>query len=110
MSDRILTASDVEAIVEAIVRKVVEIVVARSTMFGLVDARALAEELGVSIDYAYAHAAEPASIRPGSGRRRGSASILTRNGRRWTRDARGHRGSAGHAPRRGGDALSGGTA
>ncbi len=67
MSDRILTASDVEAIVEAIARRVVEIVVARSTMFGLVDARELAEELGVSIDYVYAHATELGAMRLGSG-------------------------------------------
>ena len=67
MSDRILTASDVEAIVEAIARKVVEIVDARSTTFGLVDARELAEELGVSIDYVYAHAAELGAMRLGSG-------------------------------------------
>ena len=67
MSDRILTASDVEAIVEAIVRKVVEIVDARSTTFGLVDARELAEELGVSIDYVYAHATELGAMRLGSG-------------------------------------------
>ena len=67
MSDRILTASDVEAIVEAIARKVVEIVDARSTTFGLVDARALAEELGVSIDYVYAHATQLGAMRLGSG-------------------------------------------
>ena len=67
MSDRILTASDVEAIVEAIAQKVVEIVDARSTTFGLVDARELAEELGVSIDYVYAHAAELGAMRLGSG-------------------------------------------
>ena len=67
MSDRILTASDVEAIVEAIARKVVEIVDARSSTFGLVDARELAEELGVSIDYVYAHATELGALRLGSG-------------------------------------------
>ena len=67
MSDRILTASDVEAIVEAIARKVVEIVDARSMTFGLVDARELAEELGVSIDYVYAHATELGAMRLGSG-------------------------------------------
>ena len=67
MSDRILTASDVEAIVEAIARKVVEIVDARSRTFGLVDARELAEELGVSIDYVYAHATELGGLRLGSG-------------------------------------------
>ena len=63
MSDRILTASDVEAIA----RKVVEIVDARSSTFGLVDARELAAELGVSIDYVYAHATELGAMRLGSG-------------------------------------------
>ena len=67
MSDRILTVSDVEAIVEAIARKVVEIVDARPTTFGLVDARELAEELGVSIDYVYTHASELGAMRLGSG-------------------------------------------
>jgi hypothetical protein len=67
VSDRILTASDVEAIVEATALKVVEIVDARSTTFGLVDARELAKELGVSIDYVYAHAAELGAMRLGSG-------------------------------------------
>jgi hypothetical protein len=49
--DRILTASDVEAIAEAIAQKVLRIVGVRSTTFGLVDARQLAEQLDVSIDY-----------------------------------------------------------
>jgi hypothetical protein len=63
VSERILTASDVEAIA----RKVVEIVDARSTTFGFVDARELAEELGVSIDYVYSHATELGAMRLGSG-------------------------------------------
>jgi hypothetical protein len=67
VSDRILTASDVEAIVEATARKVVEIVDARSTTLGLVDAHELAEELGVSIDYLYAHATERDAMKLGSG-------------------------------------------
>ena len=67
MSDRTLTNSDVEAIADALARKVAEIVDARSTTFGLVDARELAEELGVSIDYVYAHAAELGAMRLGSG-------------------------------------------
>ena len=67
MSDRILTAGDVEAIAEATARKVVEIVRAPSTTFGLVDARVLAEELGVSIDYVYAHAGDLGAMRLGSG-------------------------------------------
>jgi hypothetical protein len=53
--------------VKATARKVVEIVDARSTTFGLVDARELAEELGVSIDCVYAHATELGAMRLGSG-------------------------------------------
>lgn len=67
MRDRILTASDVDAIADAIAQKIGEIVAARPTTFGLVDARELAEELGVSIDYVYAHAAELGAMRLGSG-------------------------------------------
>jgi hypothetical protein len=64
-----LTPGDVEAIAEATARKVAEIVRAPPTTFGLVDARELAEELGVSIDYIYAHAAELSAMRLGSGPR-----------------------------------------
>jgi hypothetical protein len=67
VTDRILTAGEVEAIADAIARKVAEIVSARSTTFGIVDARELAEELGVSIDYVYAHAAELGAMRLGAG-------------------------------------------
>ena len=67
---------------EAIARKVVEIVDARSTTFGLVDARELAEELGVSIDYVYAHATELGAMRLGSGQRPASASTLIERARR----------------------------
>jgi len=67
VSDRTLTNGDVEAIANALARKVAEIVGARSTTFGLVDARELAEELGVSIDYVYAHATELGAMRLGSG-------------------------------------------
>jgi hypothetical protein len=35
--------------------------------FGFVGARELAEELGVSLDYVYAHAAELGGVRLGSG-------------------------------------------
>lgn len=69
MSDRILSTGDVEAIADAIARKVVEIVRAHSATFGLVDARELAEELGVSTDYVYAHAVELGAMRLGSGPR-----------------------------------------
>ena len=65
--DRMLTVGDVEAIADAIVLKVVEVVGARSTTFGLVDARELAGELGVSTDYVYAHATELGAMRLGAG-------------------------------------------
>jgi hypothetical protein len=67
VSDRTLTNADVEAIVDALARRVVEIVGARSAIFGLVDACELAEDLGVSIDYVYAHATELGAMRLGSG-------------------------------------------
>lgn len=65
--DRSLTVGEVEAIADAIAQKVVEIVGARSVTFGLVGARELAEELGVSTDYVYAHATELGAIRLGAG-------------------------------------------
>ena len=43
-------------------------------MTSLVDARALAEYLGVSVGYVYEHAAELGARRLGSGPRRGFAS------------------------------------
>jgi hypothetical protein len=57
---------DVEAIAEATARKLAELVGTPST-FGLVDARELAEGLGVSLDYVYAHAAELGAMRLGAG-------------------------------------------
>ena len=62
-----LTPRDVEAIAEATARKVIELVREPSRTFGLVDARELAEGLGVSLDYVYAHAAELGAMRLGSG-------------------------------------------
>ena len=67
ISDRILTAGDVEAIADAIARKLVPILGAGSSTFGLVDARELAQELGVSTDYVYAHAGELGAMRLGPG-------------------------------------------
>jgi hypothetical protein len=67
MTDRTLTGGDVEAIAEATAQKVVEIVRAPNPTFGLVDARELAEEFGVSLDYVYAHVAELGGMRLGSG-------------------------------------------
>jgi len=67
VSDRILTAGDVEAIADATAQKVLAVVGAQSNTFGLVDARDLAEELGVSVDYIYAHSRELGAMRLGSG-------------------------------------------
>ena len=67
MSERTLTADDVHAIADAVAHEIAEVVATRSTTFGFVDARELAEELGVSIDYVYAHATELGAMRLGSG-------------------------------------------
>jgi hypothetical protein len=67
--DRALTlsAGDVEAIAEATARKLAEFVGDRGKTFGLVGPRELAEGLGVSLDYVYAHATELGAMRLGSG-------------------------------------------
>jgi hypothetical protein len=62
----LLTAVDVEAIAEATARRLAEMVSAPPT-FGLVDARELAEGLGVSLDYVYSHATELGAMRLGMG-------------------------------------------
>jgi hypothetical protein len=69
LSDRILTAGDVEAIADAIARKLVAILGAGSSTFRLVDARELAQELGVSTDYVYVYvyAGELGEMRLGPG-------------------------------------------
>ena len=50
-SDRVLTDGDVQAIAEATAARLAEMVSAGPTTFALVDARQLAEDLGVSLDY-----------------------------------------------------------
>jgi hypothetical protein len=65
MVERILTDGDVEAIAEATAARLAEIVSAGT--FALVDARQLARDLGVSLDYVYAHATELGAMRLGSG-------------------------------------------
>jgi len=62
-----LTARDIEAIAEATALRLSEIVTAGATTFGLVDARQLARELGVSLDYVYAHVEELGGMRLSSG-------------------------------------------
>jgi hypothetical protein len=66
----LLTAHDVAAIAEATARKVLEELVSEpGRTFGLVDARDLANALGVSLDYVYAHAVELGAMRLGAGPR-----------------------------------------
>ena len=62
-----LSAGDVEAIAEATARKLARFVGERGKTFGLVGPRELAEDLGVSLDYVYAHATELGAMRLGSG-------------------------------------------
>jgi hypothetical protein len=65
--ERMLTDGDVEAIAEATAARLAEIVSASPGTFALVDARQLARDLGVSLDYVYAHASELGAMRLGSG-------------------------------------------
>ena len=65
--ERILSDGDVEAIAEATAARLAEIVSAAPGTFALVDARQLARDLGVSLDYVYAHATELGAMRLGSG-------------------------------------------
>jgi hypothetical protein len=65
--ERVLTDGDVEAIAEATATRLAEIVGTARTTFGLVDARQLAKDLGVSLDYVYAHATELGAMRLGVG-------------------------------------------
>lgn len=67
IAERILTDGDVEAIAEATAARLAEIVSATPGTFALVDARQLARDLGVSLDYVYAHATELGAMRLGSG-------------------------------------------
>jgi hypothetical protein len=62
-----LSAEDVDAIAEATARRIVEITAVGPPTFGLVGPRELAADLGVSLDYVYAHAAELGAMRLGSG-------------------------------------------
>ena len=67
VAERVLTDGDVEAIAEATAARLAEIVSAAPGTFALVDARQLARDLGVSLDYVYAHATELGAMRLGSG-------------------------------------------
>jgi hypothetical protein len=63
----LLTTQDIAAIADATARKVLDLVADPGRTFGLVDARELAKELAVSLDYVYAHAVELGAMRLGSG-------------------------------------------
>ena len=67
MADRVLTDGDVEAIAEATAARLAEMMSGAPGSFALVDARQLARDLGVSLDYVYAHATELGAMRLGSG-------------------------------------------
>jgi len=61
-----LSAEDVEAVA----RRTVELLRDdRPSTFALIDARELAGQLGVSVDYVYEHATQLGAIRLGNGRR-----------------------------------------
>ena len=64
-----LRAGDIEAIAEATAARLSELVSSSAMTFGLVDARQLAHELGVSLDFVYSHAGELGAMRLGSGPR-----------------------------------------
>jgi hypothetical protein len=65
--ERVLTDSDVEAIADATARRLAELVGTGPTTFRLVDARQLARDLDVSLDYVCAHATELGAMRLGFG-------------------------------------------
>ena len=67
MTGRVLTQDDVDAIAEATAERLARLVSSPAATFALVDARKLAAELGVSVDYVYAHARELGAMRLGSG-------------------------------------------
>jgi hypothetical protein len=69
--ERVLTDGDVEAISEATATRLAEIVGTTPTTFGLVDARQLANDVGVSLDYVYAHVTELGAMRLGAGPKAG---------------------------------------
>ena len=64
-----LRPGDIEAIAAATAARLSEIVGSGAMTFGLVDARQLAQELGVSLDFVYSHAGELGAMRLGSGPR-----------------------------------------
>jgi pantoate kinase len=67
VTGRVLTQDDVDAIAEATAERLARLVSSPAATFALVDARRLAAELGVSVDYVYAHARELGGVRLGSG-------------------------------------------
>lgn len=67
MNGRVLTQDDVDAIAQATAERLARFVAPHGPTFALVDARQLAAELGVSVDFVYAHATELGGLRLGSG-------------------------------------------
>ena len=62
-----LTQEDVDAIAQATAERLARLIASPGSTFAFVDARKLAAELGVSVDYVYAHARELGGVRLGSG-------------------------------------------
>jgi hypothetical protein len=99
--DRVLTDGDVEAIAEATATRLAEIVSSAPGTFALVDARQLARDLGVSLDYVYAHATELGAMRLGSGPKGRIRFDLDRARQRSTPGLQGRTGNVGdNAPTR----------
>ncbi len=95
VADRVLTDGDVEAIAEATAARLAEIVSGAPGSFALVDARQLARDLGVSLDYVYAHATELGAMRLGSGPKARirfdldrARQALEARGRPWSREGK----------------------
>lgn len=83
-----LSQGDVEAIADATARKLAEFIGERGKTFGLVGPRELAEGLGVSLDYVYAHATCSERCDSVRGRRPGSVSTSTGRANRSRPDER----------------------
>ena len=63
----LLTTQEIAAIADVTARRVLELIAEHGRTFGLVGARELATQLGVSLDYVYAHASALGAMRLGSG-------------------------------------------
>jgi hypothetical protein len=97
--DRVLTDGDVAAVAEARAERIAEMVSVPGT-FALVDARRLAQDLGVSIDYVYSHATELGAMRLSSARL-AFGSISTARDRLLRQGQGGSTADTGNSPRPG---------